>query len=66
MRIEAMHDKNSEFRLIGYRVVSENKDEERVLNRSSWSVQREHGAETAIHLILTSTALYPVRRAKRN
>ena len=53
MRVHAMHDKNNGFRLVGYRIVAENWDEERVLNLNEWSVQREcHRTETAIQMVL--------------
>ncbi len=52
MRVEPMHDKNNLFRLIGYRLVAENRDEERILNLNQWSVKREQFTqETAIHLL---------------
>ena len=53
MQIQSMHDKNNGFRLVGYRIIAENWDEERVLNLNEWLVEREHfGPETAIHLML--------------
>ena len=54
MRVEPMHDKNNLFRLIGYRLVAENRDEERILNLNEWSVKREQFTqETAIQLTLS-------------
>ena len=52
MRVEPMHDKNNTFQLIGYRLVAENRDEERILNLNEWSVKREQFTqETAIQLL---------------
>lgn len=51
MRVEPMHDRNQEFRLIGYRVIAENRDEERIINLSQWKASvAQFSQEAEIHL----------------
>ena len=51
-----MHDKNDRFRLVGYRLVAENRDEERILNLGEFSIQKTmFGKNPEIHLMLSTT-----------
>lgn len=59
-----MHDKNDEFRLVGYRLVAETRDEERILNLGQWSIQQElFTQDSALHLILETKKMYPASSA---
>ena len=67
MRVEPMHDKNNTFQLIGYRLVAENRDEERILNLNRWTAYREQFSElpnqTAIQ-VWARPLLHPAGPAK--
>ena len=57
MRVESMHDKNNGFRLIGYRLIADCRDEERILNLGEWSVQREQfGPDMAIQILMSQSS----------